>query len=165
MVIPGAIFVAGYTLGLLTTGVNNIPGHLSEVIDATNTTEHSQTTNIADSLLSTTVTDPNGTPGDGDETATDAVGTAAFNDMTWTAGNTGTPINFTQHSDPAVTGVAGGGVKAVADLAGGVIHVQFHCTPGTVAGSSPGTPTFTEAPAFATTTASAPTNHAPTCTN
>ena len=35
---PGAIFVAGYNLGLLTVGVNNIPTDFTSVIDAANTT-------------------------------------------------------------------------------------------------------------------------------
>jgi hypothetical protein len=150
MAIPGAIFVAGYNLGLLTAGPNNIPGHIHEVIDATNTVEGSQSTNTVDATMSTTITDPDGTPGTGDETASNATASVSFNDQTWTASSTG-PINFAEHNDIAVTGVAGGGIVAVADLAGGAIHVQFHCTSGTVTGSNPGTPTFTDAPTIIST--------------
>lgn len=150
MSIPGAIFVAGYNLGLLTPGLNNIPGDIKQVIDATNATPASQTTNTVSTTLSTTITDPDGTPGSGDETATDASATVNFADLTWTAGASGT-MNFAEHNDPAVTGVAGGGLIAIANLAGGAIKVQFHCTSGTVAGSNPGVPTFSNAPTVTST--------------
>jgi hypothetical protein len=159
MSIPGAIFVAGYNLGLLTKGVNNIPGHISQVIDGANTTQGSQSTNTVDSVLTTTITDPDGTASTGDETASDASTLVNFADMSWTAG-TGGPIAFAEHNDKTLTGSSGGGLIAIADLAGGIIKVQFHCTAGSVAGSNPGTPTFADAPAFATTAAG---NHAPVC--
>jgi hypothetical protein len=80
--------------------------------------------------------------------------------MNWTAGASGT-INFHEHDDSAVTGVAGGGFIAVAHLAGGLINVQFHCTSGTVTGSNPGVPTFIPAPTVTSTTIQQP-NQAPT---
>jgi hypothetical protein len=150
LTVPGAIFVSGYNLGLLTTGSNSIPATAHSVIDASNTVQGSQTTNNVDNTLMTTITDPNGIPGSGDETATPATATANFADQTWTAGASGT-IDFHEHNDTAVTGVAGGGVIAVAHLAGGLINVQFHCTSGTVTGSNPGVPTFSDAPTFAST--------------
>src|SRR6266545_5561913 len=158
--VPGAIFVAGYNLGLLTVGQNNIPATLHSVIDGSNTVQGSQTTNNVDTTLSTTISDPDGTPGSGDESATDASATVAFADQTWTAGASGT-IGFREHRDDNVTGVAGGGLIAVAHLAGGLINVQFHCTPGTVTGSNPGVPSFTMAPDFASTTIMQ-VNHPPT---
>jgi hypothetical protein len=160
--VPGAIFVAGYNLGLLTTGVNNIPTDFTSVIDAANTTQLSQTTNTVSQTLSTTITDPDGVPGSGDETATDASATVTFADQTWTAGAAGTTSDFAEHNDPAVTPVAGGGIRTNSSLAGGAIHVQFRCTSGTVAGANPGVPTFTNAPSFTSTANVAP--PAPTVT-
>jgi hypothetical protein len=148
--IPGAIFVAGYNLGLLVVGPNTIPATVHAVIDASNTTQLSQSTNNVDTSLSTTITDPDGTPGSGDESATDASASVTFNDMTWTAGASGT-INFHEHNDTAVNGVSGGGFIAVAHLAGGIINVQFHCTAGSVTGSNPGVPTFFDAPTITST--------------
>jgi hypothetical protein len=148
--VPGAIFVAGYNLGLLTVGQNNVNATLHSVIDGTNTVQGSQTTNNVDTTLATTISDPDGTPGSGDETATSASSTVSFANQTWTAGSGGT-IGFHEHADVNITGVSGGGIIAVAHLAGGLINVQFHCTPGTVTGSNPGVPTFTTAPDFATT--------------
>jgi len=43
--IPGAIFVAGYNLGLLQQGGNNIPANVNTKIEGTNTTQGTQTTN------------------------------------------------------------------------------------------------------------------------
>ena len=48
LAVPGAIFVAGYNLGLLTTGVNTIPTDFTSVIDAANTIQLSQSTNTVD---------------------------------------------------------------------------------------------------------------------
>jgi hypothetical protein len=149
LAVPPAIFVAGYNLGLLTTGSNSIPATLHSVIDATNTVQGSQTTNNVDTTISTTITDPDTVPATGDETATPGTASATFADETWTAGASGT-IAFHEHNDSGITGVAGGGIIAVAHLGpGGVINVQFHCTSGTVAGSNPGVPTFSDAPTFA----------------
>ncbi len=150
MAVPGAIFVAGYNLGLLTVGANTIPATINEVIDATNATPASQSTNVVSTTLSTTISDPDGVKSSGDETATDASASVTFNDMTWTAGASGT-INFAEHNDPAVTAAAGGGIVAVASLAGGLITVPFRCTAGTVAGSNPGVPTFFNAPTVTST--------------
>jgi hypothetical protein len=158
--IPGAIFVAGYNLGLLTVGSNTIPADIHAIIDAPNTTQLSQSTNTVATTLTTVISDPDGTPGSGDESATDASSSVNFADMTWTAGASGT-INFHEHDDSAVTGVAGGGFIAVAHLAGGLINVQFHCTSGTVAGSNPGVPTFIPAPTITSTTIQQP-NQPPT---
>ena len=72
LAVPGAIFVAGYNLGLLTTGSNSINADLHSVIDAANTVQLSQSTNTVNTTLTTTISDPDGVPGSGDETATDA---------------------------------------------------------------------------------------------
>ena len=70
--VPGAIFVAGYNLGLLVVGTNNIPATVNTKIEGTNTTQGTQTSNNAATAVSTIITDPDGTPGTGDESATDA---------------------------------------------------------------------------------------------
>jgi hypothetical protein len=150
--VPGSMFVAGYNLGLLSVGLNTVPGTLRAVIDASNTVEGSQSTNTVATAVSTTITDPDGVPGTGDETATDAPAVGLFANQTWTAGASGT-IDFHEHPDTALTGSAGGGIIAVATI-GGFLTVQIHCTPGTVAGSNPGTPTFITPPTIASTTIS-----------
>ncbi len=152
--VPGAVFVAGYNLGFLPAGPNTIPADVHSVIDATNTVEGSQTTNTVSGSISTTITDPNGIPGSGDETATPGAISVTYDDENWTADSDGGDIAFREHRDDAVNGVSGGGLVAVAHIpapGGGSLNVQFHCTPGTVTGSNPGVPTFTDAPAFATT--------------
>jgi hypothetical protein len=158
LAIPSSIFVIGYNANLLHTGVNKIPATVNEVIDATNTVEGSQPTGVPDlppgfhtnATVTTTITDPDGVKGNGDETATDGATSVTFSNMTWTAAATG-PITFSEHNDPAITGATGGGLTAVAHLlADGSFSAKFHCTSGTVAGSDPGVPTFTNAPAMDT---------------
>ena len=151
LAVPGAIFVAGYNLGLLTTGSNTIPADLHSIIDAANTTQLSQSTNTVTTTLTTTISDPDTVPGSGDETATDASSSVSFADQTWTAGAASTTSDFAEHNDTAITGAAGGGIIAIASLAGGLIHVGFHCTAGSVTGSNPGTPTFSNAPTLTST--------------
>jgi hypothetical protein len=149
--VPGAIFVAGYNLGILPAGPNTVPATLHSVIDGTNTIPAQQTTNSVDTTITTTISDPDGTPGTGDESATDGSATVTYAPETWTAAALG-PISFREHTDPAITGVAGGGIIAVAhiSISGGTLNVQFHCSPGTVAGSNPGVPAFIDpAPPFA----------------
>jgi hypothetical protein len=150
MAVPGTVFVAGYNLGLLTAGPNSIPATVHSIIDAANTSEGSQSTSDANTTISTTISDPDGNPGTGDESATPGTANASYADQTWTPSAPGV-IGFHEHDDPAVTGAGGGGIIAVAHLAGGVINVSFHCTSGTVAGSMPGVPTFFNAPIFAST--------------
>src|SRR6266540_1776409 len=106
--IPGAIFVAGYNLGLLQVGVNNVPANVRSTIEATNTVQGSQNTNVVGGSppngtvsVSTTITDPDGTPGSGDETATDASFSVTYNNLNWTAGAAGNTINYRQESIPA----------------------------------------------------------------
>ena len=53
--VPGAIFVAGYNLGLLVVGSNTIPATVSTFIEGTNTVEGVQQTNFAATSISTTI--------------------------------------------------------------------------------------------------------------
>lgn len=158
LAVPGTVFVTGYNFGLLPKGTSTVPADVYEVIDATNTVEGSQQTNVVSASLSVTINDPDNTPGTGDESASDATGTASFANLTWTA-KSGV-INFSEHDDQALTGIDGGGIVAVAHVS--VIDAAFHCTSGTV--QNPGNPvppavvTFTKSPVVATTRTAAPTN-------
>lgn len=154
--IPGGIFVAGYNLGVLSAGENTIPINLRTVIDGANTTQGSQSTNTVGGsppngsvTVTTTITDPDATPGTGDESATDATGSASYADQSWTAGPSG-PIEFREDTvTPLAANVGGLIVNA---LVGGVIPVQFRCSPGTVTGPDPGVVAFTDpAATFAST--------------
>ena len=98
--IPPAVFVAGYNAGVLTTGVNNIPvTNIHTVIAGTNTVQGTQTTNNQSGTAATTITDPDGTPGTGDETATPGALDVTYANQTWTAGASGA-INFREFTTP-----------------------------------------------------------------
>jgi hypothetical protein len=154
--VPGAIFVAGYNLGVLSEGANNVPINIRTVLEGTNTAQGQQNTNTVGGTppdgslsISTTITDPDHTPGTGDETATDAVGNVSYPDLSWTAGPKG-PVEFREDTIAALAPNVGGIV--VNALIGGVIPVQFRCSPGTVTGPDPGLSSFIDpAPTFAST--------------
>jgi K319L-like, PKD domain len=156
--IPGAIFVAGYNLGLLVVGVNNVPANVRSTIEATNTVEGSQNTNTVGGVppngtvsVTTTITDPDGTPGTGDETATDASFSVTYNNLSWTAGASGT-IDYRQQSIAVAPPTAANNALLINALVGGVFNVQFRCAPGTVTPPDPGTITLIDpAPSFDTT--------------
>jgi len=142
--IPGAIFVAGYNLGLLQQGVNNVPANVRSTIEATNTVQGSQNTNVVGGTppngtvsVSTTITDPDGTPGTGDETATDASFSVTYNNLSWTAGASGT-IDYRQQSIAVAPPTAANNALLINALVGGVFNVQFRCAPGTVTPPDPG---------------------------
>jgi len=160
--VPGTIFVAGYNLGLLTTGPNTIPAVVQTTIEGTNTVEGSQVTDIPATSVTTTITDPDGSPGTGDETGTDGVINVTYADQTWTAGASGT-INFREDTLPISAGggtLHTGGIKITATIAG-FLQVRFGCSPGTVAGPDPGVVTLDDpAATFASTEIQAP-NQAP----
>ena len=84
--VPGSIFVAGYNLGLLQQGNNTIPATVSTSHrgDQHRGGRPSRTPFVATSI-STTISDPDGTPSTGDETATDGSFTVVYPDMTFTA--------------------------------------------------------------------------------
>jgi len=161
--VPGSIFVAGYNLGLLQEGNNNIPATVSTFIEGTNTVEGTKQTNFASTSISTTITDPDHTPGTGDETATDGTFTANYNNLTFTAGASG-PADFREDTIyPLVPSPSGSehGALIIRSVVGGVFPVRFACSPGTVAGPDPGVVTpIDPAPSFASTTI---TSASPTC--
>jgi hypothetical protein len=148
--IPGAVFVVGYNLGLLTTGENTIPGNLKTVIEGTNTAQGTQPAGPTDFSVTTTITDPDTTPGTGDETATDASGTAVYPPVNFTAGGSG-PIEFREDTVTPL-GAPNVGALIINAVVGGVVPVQFRCSPGTVTGPDPGVSSFIDpAPTFAST--------------
>jgi hypothetical protein len=157
--IPGAIFVAGYNLGLLVVGPNNIPANVRTTIEATNTAAPSvQNTNVVGGTppngtvtVSTVITDPDGTPGTGDETATDASFSVSYNNLNWTAGASGT-IQYRQESIPTAPPTAASNSLLINALVGGVFNVQFRCAPGIVTGMNPGVITLTDPAASFDTT-------------
>ena len=154
---PGDIFVAGYNLGLLVVGENNIPANMRSTIEATNTVEGVQNTNTVggsppDGSLTvpTTITDPDGVRGTGDETATDPAFSVAYDDMDWTVGAGGT-INYRQDSIAAAPPTAANNTLLINTLIDGVLNVAFRCAPGT-APPNPRTITLIDpAPSFDTT--------------
>jgi K319L-like, PKD domain len=170
--IPGAIFVAGYNLGLLVVGPNNVPANVTTKIQGTNTTQNIQTSNTVGGTppngtvtVSTVITDPDGTPGTGDETATDASFSVDYNDMSWTAGASGT-IDYRQAPIPDPGGThaptAASNSLLINALVGGIFAVQFRCAPGTVLGENPGVITLEPSPAAFDTTTIGPGDTAPT---
>jgi hypothetical protein len=156
LAIPPAVFVAGYNAGVLTTGLNEIPTELLMRIIGTNTVEGEQLTNTVSTLAQTTISDPDGEPGTGDETATPGTVSVTYANQTWTALAPG-PINFREKTqEPLVSN--SGGIQITAKVGpGGVITARFGCDPGEVEEAAlpetivlkPGTP-------FASTTVNKP---------
>jgi hypothetical protein len=184
--IPATLLVAGYNLGLLTVGANSIPTTVFAARQATNaaTTSAGQTQVGSDVVqvdsftvtASTTITDPNGIPGSGDESATPLNVVEPLPNMVVTP--TGGQVQFRQADIgqlPLIpAGVAGAGAVqpngslfATASVAGGLIRANFDCFQGTTIidppGGTSGT-TYTPAPAaaFETVTVIAPPT-APVC--
>jgi hypothetical protein len=159
--VPGTVLLAGYGLGLLTNGVNNIPADVVVTLNASNTAEGSQTLAPVSVLGVTTITDP--TPANktsGDESATPLAVSATLPTSTWTS--TGGNVAFS---------LAGSSTTALVGP-GGVIAVNFSCAPGTPgpAGCGPlplpvqcTTTIPAAASAFDTVTVTAPPT-APVCT-
>jgi hypothetical protein len=160
--VPPTVFLAGYNLGLLHTGANTVPVSLRTVIEGTNTTEGEQTTPTVGGsppngsvTVTTTITDPDGIAGTGDETATFATGTASYPDLTWTAASTG-DIEFRQQSIATAPPTIANNTLLITALVG-ALSVQFRCAPATVAPPDPGTITLIDpAPTFASTAATPP---------
>jgi hypothetical protein len=158
--VPGAIFVAGYNLGLLVQGTNNVPANVRSTIEATNTVQGEQNTNTVGGtppdgsvFVTTTITDPDGTPGTGDESATDASFSVTYNDLNWTAPTTFDLIDYRQQSIATAPPTAANNTLLINALVGGVFNVQFRCAPGTVTPPDPGVITLIDpAPSFDSTT-------------
>jgi len=165
--VPGAIFVSGYNLGLLVEGENNIPANFQTKIEGTNTVEGTQTTNVVggtppdgSETVTTTIDDPDDTRGTGDETATDASFDVDYDDLTWTAGASGT-IEYRQESIAAPPPTAANNSLLI-NAQVGAFPVQFRCAPGTVTPPDPGVIALTDpAASFDTTDIVPPTTNDP----
>jgi hypothetical protein len=175
--IPATLLIAGYNLGLLTVGTNNIPTVVYVARAASNATPATQVDNFS-VVATTTITDPDGTPGTGDESATPlSVNEPLPNYVVTPSGGS---INWAQAAPGTLpllpAGVAGnaavqpnGSLFASASVAGGLIRANFDCFPGNTIIDPPGgtsgttfTP-ITPLP-FETTTVTAPPT-APVCTD
>lgn len=145
--LPGDLFVAGYNAGLITDG-QTVPGNARVAVEATNTVEGSQnTTTVSTNVGPIDITDPDGTPGTGDETGAPAQVSVSFPTLTFTAGPSGT-ISFREDTLPITGAGATGGIVIGATV--GVLNVTFRCSPGTVDGT--GNPVLQDpGPAIATT--------------
>jgi len=160
--VPGTVLLAGYGLGLLTAGVNNIPADVIVTLNGSNTAEGSQVLPSVSVIGVTTITDP--TPAaktSGDETATPLSVSATLPTSTWTSTGGNVALSLGGSSTTALVGP------------GGVIAVNFSCTPGTPgpAGCGPlplpvqcSTTIPVAAAPFDTVTVTAPPT-APVCTN
>lgn len=145
--IPATLLIAGYNLGLLTTGANSIPTTIYVARTATNVVGGPVTqVDHFDITASTTISDPNGIPGSGDETATplavshslpDMVVTPAGGDITFAQGAPGTIVSVPLGVGGAAVPVAGS-LFAQASVAGGLIKARFDCSPGTTVINPPG---------------------------
>lgn len=178
--IPATLLIAGYNLGLLSVGANNIPTIVYVSRAATNVVGGTAVQVDNFSIVAvTTITDPDGTPGTGDETATPLAVNEPLPNMVVTP--TGGPIQFRQGPNGSLpllpAGVAGAGavqpngsIFASASVAGGLIRANFDCFPGNTNIDPPGGtsgPTFTPAASvtpFETVTVTAPPT-APVCTD
>lgn len=165
--VPPTVLLAGYGLGLLTIGVNNIPADVVVSLSASNTSEGTQALPTVSVLGVTTITDP--TPANktsGDESATPLAVSATLPTTTWTTTGGNAAFSIASSSTTALVGP------------GGVIAVTFSCVPGTPSpagcqllpppppGSPPNCSGTTSVPAvpFDTVTVVAPPT-APVCTN
>jgi hypothetical protein len=145
--IPATLLIAGYNLNVLTLGENSIPTTVYVARAATDflgaiSTQVDHFTLAA----TTTISDPNGVPGTGDESATPLVVTQSLPNMVATPNGGG--VTFSQAapgtigSVPLGTGGAPlaveGSVFAQASVAGGLIKANFDCFPGTTIIDPPG---------------------------
>lgn len=149
--VPATLLISGYNLGLLTVGSNNIPVKGWVSIAGANTTQGSQMVQFS-TTVSTTIADPNGVPGNGDETATPLQINLGLTDTNWSSNGGGT-ATFAQGAPGTLPTIPAGQVAAAAttpvggifisaQVAGGLIKANFDCQGGT---SAVGGATFTAA--------------------
>lgn len=183
--VPATLLIAGYGLGLLNAGPNTIPTSIFVARQATNVDigggvkgtlvkKDSFTVNLV-----TTIVDPDGIAGNGDETATalsvnqplpDWVVTPLGGDVAFSQGAPGTLGSVPGVGAGGAAVNAAGSMYASAAVAGGLIKANFDCQPGTFNAADPAatatsSPTFVAAastPAFENVTVVAPPT-APVC--
>ncbi|MFN8218163.1 MAG: hypothetical protein U0R71_16345 [Solirubrobacterales bacterium] len=139
--IPPTVFLSGYSLELLSAGLNKVPTTVQTSIAASNTDENVQATNVAEGFAETTITDPDGTPGNKSpgEEATPGKVAVTYANQTWHAAGNG-EIKFRENTvtDPTAVNPPGfsfanAGIKIEAKVGtGGAIKAKFGCDPGEV---------------------------------
>ncbi|TPW13800.1 MAG: Htaa domain-containing protein [Acidimicrobiaceae bacterium] len=183
--IPATILLAGYNLGLLTTGLNNIPTTVWVARSATNVdigggvAGTKTQVDVLSLTLVTTITDPDGIPATLDETATPlAVNEVLPNFIVTPLGGN---VAFSQAAPGSLPTIAAGvaaptavtplgSIYTSSSVAGGLIKANFDCQPGTANLDPPPAtsgPTFTPAAsigAFENGVVVAPAT-APVCSN
>ncbi len=156
--LPDFLPLGAYNTGALAVGQNSIPAIVYFAIQGDGTTEATQVVNT-EVTATTTITDPDGSPGTGDETATPITATASFPDTTWTRPGTD-PVSFRQagpNTLPQVNRPDGTklysptGSLFFSAVLPGQLRVSFDCRPGTTdLGDIKGPPTPGTADPFAT---------------
>ncbi|MFN8218159.1 MAG: hypothetical protein U0R71_16325 [Solirubrobacterales bacterium] len=141
LAVPPTVFLSGYSLELLSAGKNEIPTSINTVIAGTNTTVESQKTNSAETVAVTTITDPDGIPGNKSpgEGATPGVVKVTYANQSWTAAGTGA-VGFRvatvidpKAANPPGFGFETGAINIFSKVGpGGVIKAKFGCDPGNV---------------------------------
>ena len=136
--LPDFMPVFGYNLGILQAGRNDIAANVHVAVAGTNTVESVQILD-ADVTATTTVTDPDATPGTGDETATPVAVTVTLPNSVWTPSGSG-PVEFRQAAPGTLPEVAGAGpgggtAKPTGSIFVGAVigpaKLSFDCQPGT----------------------------------
>jgi hypothetical protein len=143
--IPSTLLVAGYNAGVLVVGVNGIPTTVYVARSATDflgavTTQVDHFT----VTVTTTVTDPDGVPGSGDESATPLTVNHSLPDMVATPAGGG--VSFAQAAPGSIGSVPLGtngapiavGGSVFAQATAGSIKANFDCFPGTTIIDPPG---------------------------
>lgn len=145
MELPADLFLAGYSMGILSNG-QMLSGSVGATVAASNTVEGQQaSTMVATQIGPLNITDPDGAPGTGDESAAPISATVNLPDMTWTAANSG-QVALREASVPITNAAGGGGIMVDASLG---FSVKFRCSPGSV-DTATSAITWGTAPAFAT---------------
>ena len=158
--LPDFLPLGAYNTGALAVGQNSIPAIVYFAILGDGTTEGTQVVDTSVTAV-TTITDPDGSPGTGDETATPITATATFPDTTWTRPGTDTDtVSFRQAGPNTLPQVnRPDGTKLYAPTGSlffsavlpGQLRVSFDCRPGmTDLGDIKGPPTPGTADPFAT---------------
>lgn len=121
--LPDALVAAGFGVGFLKEGLNELPVEVTVAIAATNTREAVQVVR-ATTTASTTITVRDGKP-----SATPIKAAVKFPDTAWTA--SGGKIAFSQAAPDTIGSVPGAGRAGEAVAASGSVFI--HATVGTVA--------------------------------
>ncbi len=147
---------------MLQPGRNDITAQVHVAVAGTNTVESVQVFHT-DVVATTTVTDPDGTPGTGDESATPLAVTVSLPDTTWTPAGSGA-VESRQAAPGTLPEVAGAGpgggtAKPTGSIFVGAVigpaKLSFDCQPGHTDLADLAHVTPTTAGAFATATVTA----------